>query len=129
MIMQRKRCFSAAATQKDWVPACTGPTGVLDSISDVNYSYSNLGVDTLFQMRATPADLPGGGSSFTANISAEATTEGEKLFGIDAPDGYHGILFNLAEDAVFQDVLDALDMGTLVIGLHVKGIAGTIEDC
>lgn len=104
-------------------------TGASDSfIADIYFMYEDLdflGFDSIlnqsgvsFSEGARPKHLPAyhGLPSF----SVDADNNGTGKSGID-PGESLGILFDL-DGAVFGDVLNAMNTGDLVIGLHVQGI-------
>lgn len=82
------------------------------------------GVD--FEQEATPRDLPGGNAlsppfETTKDFSAQSTPPVQPN-GVN-PGESVAITFDLENGATFDDVLDALQDGTLRIGIHVQGFA------
>lgn len=104
-------------------------SGSSDSfIADIYFMYEGidfLSFDSIlnqsgvsFSEGARPGHLPA--YQGLPSFSVDADNNGTGKSGID-PGESLGILFNL-DDAVFGDVLNAMNTGELVIGLHVQGI-------
>jgi len=72
---------------------------------------------------ATPGNLPGGNTlSLFADFSAGPDSPVSPN-GIDSPDEWLNIVFNLSAGNTLDTVLAAITSGTLRIGLHVQSIA------
>lgn len=101
-------------------------TGFLDSIQTVNFT--NTGT-TYKDTAVTPPNLPSGNTiGFNSDFEIEPITEGAGAQGIDAPGDIYGVLFNITSGKTFNDIIAAMSSSELRIGLHVKGIDGTIEE-
>lgn len=84
---------------------------------DTDLTYSGAGV--LFEVPATPGDLPGGNNvGFVATVGLTADALNQPEDGVD-PDEWLGITLDLLAGVTLQDVIDALGSGDLVIGVHV----------
>ena len=91
---------------------------LLDSINTITNS-----VGVVFSSPASPGDLPSGGNAvpaFSANFSVGADPPPADN-GVD-PSENLPVLFDLSAGSTFQDVLDALESGSLRLGMHVISI-------
>lgn len=93
---------------------------VLAAFALTPFTYSGAGVS--YVTGASPGDLPSGGNAvppFAATFAAD--NSGNNATGIN-PTEWLGVLFTLQNGKLYQDVLDALEDGTLRIGMHVRAI-------
>lgn len=75
-----------------------------------------------FSNGASPADLPGGNA---VNFSADYATDSDSPItqnGINATGEWLRVTFNFAPGKTLADVINELNDGRLVIGMHVQGI-------
>ena len=84
--------------------------------------------------KVSPPNLPGGGSvnpifEVTQGFSADSDSgsPGVQANGVN-PGEWLGILFNLQEDKIFNNVLADLESGVLRIGIHVQGFESGVDD-
>lgn len=95
-------------------------------LSFADFIYSTSGVD--YTEGASPGNLPGGNSfNFSSNYSYDSDSPTQPS-GVN-PGEALGILFNLNNDATgsayeFADIIQALDNGPMMVGIHVQGFAG-----
>jgi len=95
--------------------------GTLLGIASIdNWNNGEDGVS--FSQLATPAELPGGnvvGFETTAGFSADSDSPAQPN-GVN-PGEYLGIVFDLQDGKIFNDVINDLSTGALRIGIHVQG--------
>ncbi len=91
--------------------------GPLDGIA-----YLDPGTGTAFELQASNTQFPGGNILTPAFYSAYTLDSGPltRMNGID-PGEYTAVIFDLAADAGFEDVLEQLYEGTFRFGIHVLG--------
>lgn len=102
-------------------PAASSITDIYfdDDVPLMTYnSFVNSVGDVAFTVGAHPSDLPGGNDHhFSSNYSYDSDNPVQPK-GIN-PEEALGLLF----DGTFNDIIAALDGGTMRIGLHVQGFA------
>ena len=74
-----------------------------------------------FASPATPPELPGSSNKWDVVYSADSD-EPPPLNGIDAAGEWVTIIFDLASEKSFSDVITDINAGDLLIGLHVQAI-------
>jgi hypothetical protein len=79
---------------------------------------SSGGVD--FSAGATPDHLPGYGTPLNVYSSADSESPVQPN-GVNPPDEWLKIVFTLQSGVDLPEIIDALDTGKLVVGLHVQG--------
>lgn len=115
----------------------TNAVGIACSISEIYYDDRNplqlLTLNaTLVQVGcsftgggANPGNLPGGNTltpAFNANQSFSADAVGNPSVGIDTAADSLTMQFTLQPGATFASVINAMNVGTLRLGLHVRAI-------
>lgn len=76
-----------------------------------------------FSTGASPPSLPGGQPyDFSASVGADSNPPTQPN-GVNAAEEYVTWTFALASGATYEDVVAAIEAGTLQIGLHVQGYA------
>jgi len=96
--------------------------GVLSGLASITQSPTGF---TDFAAGATPTNLPGGnpvGFSADPTLSAQRTTAPGG--GIDVGE-YASLLYSIVVGKSFADVLNAMDLASMRIGLHVQSIGGS----
>lgn len=99
------------------------------TLIDLHGIHNNLGGSTHFRERENPRNLPAGRSvtpPFRADFSADSRGNPQK--GIDNSKDILGISFQLQEDLGYDDVINALVGGELLIGMHLRGFADGASD-
>jgi hypothetical protein len=103
------------------------------SITDVYFDDGALlgiaeiinGTGVSFSQGASPGDLPGGNTvGFDATVGFTADSDPPAQPNGVNPGEELGIVFDLQAGMDFDDVLDFLNSGGLVIGIHVQGFDG-----
>jgi len=93
------------------------------SLLEIATITSSTGVS--FSELADPGELPGGNDIDPAFVTTEGFSADSDAppshNGVDNPDEWLGIVFNLQDSQTFEDVLDQLGTGELRIGIHVQG--------
>lgn len=80
---------------------------------------------------ANPGNLPGGSNlspPFQSVMQFSADAVGNPALGIDAATDYLTMKFDLQPGATFQTVVNALNSGSLRLGLHVRSIGNGASD-
>jgi hypothetical protein len=92
--------------------------GVLSGLASITQSPIGF---TNFAPGATPTNIPGGN---TAGFSADTALSAQRSSptgGIDVGE-YVSILYNIVVGKNFADVINAMDLALMRVGLHVQGI-------
>jgi hypothetical protein len=104
----------------------SGPTASISAITGIASIQNGTGVD--FSVGANPANLPGGNEvspDFVANYSADANPPtGTNGNGVD-PGQSVGLVLNLGNGVTFAALEDAIETGTVRLGIHGQGLGAS----
>lgn len=96
--------------------------GVLSGLASITQSPIGF---TDFAAGANPTNLPGGNTAgFTADTALSAQRSSSPSGGADVGE-YVSILYNLVAGKSFADVINAMNLALMRVGLHVQGIGGS----
>lgn len=105
-------------------PLASSITDIYFDDNDLHLTFSNFvqSAGVTYTVGANPSNLPGGNPySFSSDYSYDSASPVQPK-GVN-PGESLTIVFSLANSYQYSDILDALDDGSMRVGLHVQGFA------